>query len=62
MRAAYQSVCVSTDGGTVVLTVHGLRLDLSAVDAMHLSDSLRVMANRAIVSTHGAEAMGDKAQ
>ena len=53
---------MSTDGGTVVLTVHGLRLELSAVDAMHLSDSLRVMANRAIVSTHGAEAMGNKAQ
>ena len=53
MRATFQSVCVSTDSGAVVLTVQGLRLELSAVDALQVSDSLRVMATRAITSTNG---------
>ena len=64
MRATFQSVCISTDEGKVVLTVHGLRLELDPVDALQVSDSLRVMANRAItpINARGSKAVGNKTQ
>lgn len=64
MKATFQSVCVSTDGGSVVLTVQGLRLELSAVDALQVSDSLRTMANRAITpgNARGSKAVGNQSR
>lgn len=46
------------------MTVQGLRLELSAVDALQVSDSLRTMANRAITpgNARGSKAVGNQSR
>tara|TARA_Y100000593_G_C4177282_1_gene270158 strand:+ start:499 stop:687 length:189 start_codon:yes stop_codon:yes gene_type:complete len=59
MPARWSGVVVSTDGTRVILTVHGIRLELDPLEAMHISDTLRTMANRAITPRDGrAKKMG----
>lgn len=61
MPARWSGVVVSTDGSRVVMTIHGIRLELDPLEAMHISDTLRTMANRAITPQDGrAKEMGQE--
>jgi len=68
MPVRWSGVVVSTDGNRVVMTIHGeprlmaahsIRLELDPLEAMHISDTLRTMASRAITQQDGrAKEMG----
>ncbi len=53
MITTWQAVTVTCSGGKVSLSIHGITVEMAPLDALHLSDTLRTMANRSITESYG---------
>jgi hypothetical protein len=61
IKTMWGNVVVSVEGSKVRMSLNGMEVTLDPVDALHVSDSLRTMANRAITPNNGrAKTMGQE--